>query len=166
MNWLELWEFFQWLPTESMTRSAMAGDHTRRRWTERDHMIATGLTLQHLQFLTLLQVNGAKGSALPKLFEWDRPDLRTPEQLAEDEAREARQAAIRARFYEATRPGAQQDTEHARRLAEAREEHLRLMAQAAEPTTESGERCPPTSEPSSRPSLPTSPALPPGQMPH
>ncbi|MFG2380556.1 hypothetical protein [Streptomyces avermitilis] len=165
MSWLELWEFVQALPYDSMTRSAMAGDHTRRRWTETEYMLAQALSVMQFtnQVLWAAHLEGKP----PKVVPWALPDLRTPEQLAEDEAREARQAAMRARFHAATQPGAQQDPEYARRLAEAREEHLRLMAQSAdEPTTESGERCPPTSELSSRPSLPTSPALPPGQMPH
>jgi hypothetical protein len=126
MSWLELWEFFLALPADSMTASAMSGDHARRRWTELEHMIATSLTIQHQAIRMLLAVNGSKPSDLPPLLEWGRPDLRTPEQIEADEAREADIARRRAAFYAATRPGAT-DPEYARKLEQAREEHLRLM---------------------------------------
>ncbi|MFJ3665074.1 hypothetical protein ACIPSE_01320 [Streptomyces sp. NPDC090106] len=133
MTWLELWEFVEALPYDSMTRSALAGDHTRRRWTEAEYMQASSLSLmQHMiQVMWAAHLEGKP----PKVVPWTLPDLRTPEQLAEDEARKARRAAIQAHFREATRPGATPDPEYARRLAQAREEHLRLMAQAAEEST-------------------------------
>ncbi|MEU5030167.1 hypothetical protein [Streptomyces milbemycinicus] len=130
MSWLELWEFVQALPYDSMTRSAMAGDHAHRRWTEAEYMQASALSLmQHMiQVLWAAHLEGKP----PKVVPWSLPDLRAPEQLAEDEARQQRQTALRSRFHEATRPGAQQDSEYARRLAQAREEHLRLMTQPAQ----------------------------------
>lgn len=64
----------------------------------------------------------------PKVVPWSLPDLRTPEQITEGEDRKARQAVIRARYRQATRPGAVPDPEYAQRLAQAREEHLRLSA--------------------------------------
>ncbi|MDX3712729.1 hypothetical protein PV733_28080 [Streptomyces europaeiscabiei] len=126
MSWLELWEFVEALPYDSMTRSALAGDHTRRRWTEQHYMQASSLSLQQ-QIIQVLWAAHLEGKP-PQVTPWTLPDLCTPEQLAEDEARQARQEAIRARFHAATRPGAQQDPEYARRLAQAREEHLRLLA--------------------------------------
>ncbi|GAA5078572.1 hypothetical protein [Streptomyces similanensis] len=163
MSWLELWEFVQALPYDSMTGSAMAGDHTRRRWTEMHYMQASALSLMQYMTQVLWAGQGLEGKP-PKLVPWTLPDLRTPEQLAEDEAREARQAAIRTRFYEATRPGAAADPDYARCLAQAREEHLRLQAQAAQ-TTEQGERWPPASDPSSPASFPTSRTSPPAPPP-
>jgi hypothetical protein len=126
MSWLELWEFVEALPYDSMTRSALAGDHTRRRWTEAEYMQASSLSLmQHMiQVMWAAHLEGRPPNVVP----WTLPDLRTPEQLAEDEARKARQATIQARYREATRPGAAPDPEYARRLAQAREEHLRLLA--------------------------------------
>lgn len=128
MTWLELWEFFLALPSDSMTYSAMSGDHSRRRWTELEHMLATSLTIQHQNVRMLLAVNGTKQSELPPLLEWSRPDLRTLEQIAEDEAREAELSRRRAAFYAATRPGAN-DSEYTRKLEQARIEHLRLTAE-------------------------------------
>ncbi|MGW3305881.1 hypothetical protein ACWDG9_04750 [Streptomyces sp. NPDC001073] len=163
MSWLELWEFVQALPYDSMTRSAMAGDHARRRWTEAEYMQASQLSLlQHvIQVLWAAHLEGKP----PKVTPWSLPDLRTPEQIAEDEIRKAR----RARYHAAMKPGAQQDPEYARRLAQAREEHLRLLAQVGEPaveaTSEQGARCPPTSVRSLHPSRPTSRTSPPAQTP-
>ncbi|WP_430376691.1 hypothetical protein [Streptomyces sp. B1-3] len=126
MTWLELWEFVEALPYDSMTRSTLAGDRTRRRWTEHDYMQASMLSLQQhlIQVIWAAHLEGKP----PQVSPWPLPDLRSLEQLAEDEARKARQADARRRYFEATRPGAPQDTEHARRLAQAREEHLRLVA--------------------------------------
>ncbi|MET9848866.1 hypothetical protein [Streptomyces ossamyceticus] len=142
MTWLELWEFVEALPYDSMTRSALAGDRTRRRWTEAEYMQAHGLTLmQHMiQVMWAAHLEGKP----PKVIPWSLPDLRSPEQVAKDEDRKQ---ARRRRYFEATRPGAVMDPEYARRLAEAREEHLRLEAlrlaalrpraqSAEEPTTE------------------------------
>ncbi|MGW5198641.1 hypothetical protein [Streptomyces spiralis] len=166
MSWLELWEFFQALPYDSMTRSAMAGDHTRRRWTEMHYMQASALSLMQYMTQVLWVGQGLQGKP-PKTAPWTLPDLRTSEQIAEDEAREARRTALMSRFREATRPGATADPEYARRLAQAREEHLRLQAQGQPAqTTEQGERCPPTSDPSSPASSPTSRTSPPEPLPH
>ncbi|MFE7762935.1 hypothetical protein [Streptomyces sp. NPDC057438] len=134
MSWLELWEFVLALPSDSMTRSTMAGDRTLRRWTDRDYLMAALIERQQDAIQLLFNIHSEK--KITELYPpVNRPDLRTPEQLAEDEARKARQAVAKRRYFEATRPGAPQDTEHARRLAQAREEHLRLMAQAAEEST-------------------------------
>lgn len=127
MSWLELWEFVQALPYDSMTRSAMAGDHTRRRWTEMHYMQASALSLMQFMTQVMWVGQGLEGKP-PKPTPWTLPDLRTPEQLAEDEARKARKAALWAQYRAATRPGAAPDPEYARRLAQAREEHLRLAA--------------------------------------
>jgi hypothetical protein len=165
MSWLELWEFVQALPYDSMTRSSMAGDHTRRRWTEMHYMQASALSL--MQYMTQVLWAAHLEGKPPKLVPWSLPDLRTPEQLAEDEARKAREAARWAQYRAATRPGATPDPEYARRLAQAREEHLRLAAQGQPAqTTEQGERCPPTSDPSSQASFPTSRTSPPAPLPH
>jgi hypothetical protein len=128
MSWLELGEFFAALPRDSMTVSAMSGDRARRRWTELEYMLATSLTLQHNNTLAMFLVNGVKQSELPPVFEWNAPDLRTPEQIEADEARETDLERRRAAFYDATRPGAA-DPEYAQKLAAARDEHLRLMAE-------------------------------------
>ncbi|MDC2953390.1 hypothetical protein PO587_02850 [Streptomyces gilvifuscus] len=94
-------------------------------------MKAAELTLlQHL--IRVAWVGGQVNGEPPKIVPWPQPDLRSLEQVAEDEARAARQEASKRRFYEATRPGATADPEYARRLAQAREEHLRLMAQSTE----------------------------------
>ncbi|MFI5974808.1 hypothetical protein [Streptomyces sp. NPDC051452] len=127
MSWLELWEFVQALPFDSMTHSARRGDYARRRWTEMHYMQASALSLMQFMTQVMWAGQGLEGKP-PKLVPWAPPDLRTPEQLAEDEARKTREAARWAQFRAATRPGARQDTEWAQRLAQAREEHLRLAA--------------------------------------
>jgi hypothetical protein len=121
MSWLELWEFFLALPADSMTASAMSGDHARRRWTEADYMLANALSLQQymIQVLWAAHLTGKP----PEITPWKLPDLRTWEQIEADEDAEHQRAA----FFAATRPGAA-DTVYARKLAAARDQHLRLMA--------------------------------------
>lgn len=124
MTWLELWEFFLALPADSMTASALSGDHARRRWTERDYMQASLLSLQ--QFMIQVVWAGNLEGKPPAITPWTLPDLRTAEQIEADQAREADLERRRAAFRAATRPGAT-DPEYARKLEQAREEHLRLM---------------------------------------
>ncbi|MEU6651274.1 hypothetical protein ABZ904_17975 [Streptomyces sp. NPDC046900] len=114
MSWLELWEFVLALPYDSMTKSALSGDHGRRRWTEADYMLARSLSIQHAMVRTLLAVNGVKPHDLPKLVEWPEPDLRALEQIEADEALRQRQQ----RHLERTRPEPP-DPEVMRKLHEA-----------------------------------------------
>ncbi|MEV5472960.1 hypothetical protein AB0L66_11460 [Streptomyces sp. NPDC052207] len=76
MSWLELWEFVQALPPDSMTRAAMVGDRTQRRWTEMHYMQASALSLmQHMiQIMWAAHLEGKP----PKVTPWTLPDLRTP----------------------------------------------------------------------------------------
>ncbi|MBK3573172.1 hypothetical protein JHN63_04910 [Streptomyces sp. MBT65] len=125
MTWLELWEFLLALPSDSMTYSAMSGDRFRRRWTERDEMQALALDLLQEQIRALLLVNEVSPSNVPKTIPWPRPDRRTPEQIAEDEARAERAA----RFLASLRPPAP-DPEVERRLREAVEAAAKAAQQA------------------------------------
>lgn len=136
MSWLELWEFFQALPFDSMTRSALAGDHAHRRWSESDYMLREVLSL--LQFQSRIAWVGHQlKDKPPDLHLWDMPDLRSPEEAEAEQELAAARAERARKFREATRPGGG-DTEYARKLAAAREEHLRQVAQAARQQT--GER--------------------------
>ncbi|MCX5234448.1 hypothetical protein OG824_04265 [Streptomyces prunicolor] len=125
MTWLELWEFFRALPPDSITYSAMTGDHTGRRWTELHYMQASALTLMQEQIRALCLVNGVKSSDAPKTFPWPLPDLRTPEQIAEEEAR-ARRAS---KFLASVKPPAL-DPEFERRWREAVEQRRQAAKQA------------------------------------
>jgi hypothetical protein len=113
MSWSRLWDFIEALPYDSMTRSALAGDRTRRRWTEMHYMQASALS--YMQFMTQVMWAGqGLNGKPPKFMPWSLPDLRTPEQIAEDEAHAQRAA----KFLASVRPPAP-DPEIERRLREA-----------------------------------------------
>lgn len=125
MSWLELWEFVLALPLNSMTMSVRRGDHGLRRWTETEYLLRQQIDLLSAQYMALCKANFEGEPQKPDL--WPMPDLRSPEEIeSERDLAEARAERLR-RFREATKPGAT-DAGYARRLEEARQEHLRRMA--------------------------------------
>jgi hypothetical protein len=99
MSWLRLWELFLALPDDSMTWSVLSGDHGRRRWTERDYLIAALVERQQdtVQMLFNINSDGSHKMLYPPV---NRPDLRTSEQIEAEAEQERRRAA----FVAATRP--------------------------------------------------------------
>ncbi|GDY74115.1 hypothetical protein SAV31267_036000 [Streptomyces avermitilis] len=77
MSWLELWEFVLALPYDSMTKSAMAGDHGRRRWTESDYMLRELLAVAQFQARIAWAGHHIEGK-VPDLPLWEEPDRRSP----------------------------------------------------------------------------------------
>ncbi|MGW2932964.1 hypothetical protein ACWDA7_14100 [Streptomyces sp. NPDC001156] len=141
MSWLELWEFYQALPLGSMTRAALVGDHDYRRWTETDYMLRELITRIDFGNRIMWAGNQMQGK-YPEFPQWPMPDLRSLEDR-EAEAHAKAEAARKARrFYDSMKPGAQQNTEYAQKLAAAREEHLRRVAEQAR--REAGEKAPST----------------------
>ncbi|MET8511968.1 hypothetical protein [Streptomyces sp. NPDC005077] len=130
MSWLELREFFDALPYDSMTKSAMAGDHGRRRWTESDYMLRALLDLVQFQ-IRVAWITGRMDGKAPDLPLWELPDLRSPEEI---ELAEARAERFR-KFHAATKPGSK-DTEYLKKMAAARAEHQRLAAEEQQPDGE------------------------------
>jgi hypothetical protein len=132
MSWLELWEFYQALPYDSMTRSAQAGDHGHRRWTETEYLLVDlGSRLNIIS--QILWAGNIKGKP-PEFPLYGMPDLRSWEQIEAEIA-----ASTRARrYHEAMKPG-NTNTEYAKKLAAAREEHLRRAAEQAEQARTTGE---------------------------
>ncbi|MFF3558974.1 hypothetical protein ACFYXS_02880 [Streptomyces sp. NPDC002574] len=98
MSWLELWEFVLALPSDSMTMAAQSNDLARRRWTERDYMQASSLSLMQ-QMIQILWASHLQGRP-PRSSPWPLPDLRS---LAQIEADEALDRLMRT-YLQATRP--------------------------------------------------------------
>ncbi|WP_371538373.1 hypothetical protein OG210_21855 [Streptomyces sp. NBC_00466] len=127
MTWLELWEFYLGLPYDSMTKSAMAGDHGHRRWTESDYLLREILAL--LQFQSRIAwIAGQLQGPAPDLPPWPHPDLRLPEQIEADRELAVARAERARKFHEAMKPGSQ-NTEYLNKLAAVRAEHQRLAAE-------------------------------------
>ncbi|WP_448319228.1 hypothetical protein [Streptomyces sp. CO7] len=130
MTWLELWEFVQALPHDAMTKAVAAGDHGLRRWTETDYLLRG--VHDHLQYLVQVSWVGHRLQGKPPDFvSWPLPDLRSPEEIEEEQRTALERSTKARRFIEATKPGAQ-DPEYAKKLAAAREEHLRLAVRPSD----------------------------------
>ncbi|BAC73221.1 hypothetical protein AQJ43_23775 [Streptomyces avermitilis] len=127
MSWLELWEFVLALPYDSMTKSAMAGDHGRRRWTESDYMLRELLAVAQFQARIAWAGHHIEGK-VPDLPLWEEPDRRSPEQIEADRELAVARAERARKYHEATKPGSQ-DTEYAKKLAAALAEHQRVAAE-------------------------------------
>lgn len=91
---IELAAYYGWLPPESQTRTALAGDLQDRRWTERDWMQATEIT--YLQTLMRIMWIGLRIQGKPpKTSPIETP--KTARDAAADKAAEGRQRTHLAR---------------------------------------------------------------------
>jgi hypothetical protein len=115
MSWLQLWEFVFALPLDSMTKCAMRGDSSYRRWNEQHYLLNRLLDIQMLTMQIHWAANGVGGKPPRGPLVTD-PDLRTAEDIAAEQLRSERLK----RFVEATRPGAE-DSEYLARLREITE---------------------------------------------
>lgn len=112
MSWLRLWEFVFALPLESMSKSALRGDQSYRRWSERDYLLNRQLDMTTMLVQLTWAAHGFSGKA-PRGPLVKDPELRTDAELR---AEQEQQERFR-KFVEATRPGAQ-DSEYLDRLRE------------------------------------------------
>lgn len=112
MSLLRLWEFVRALPMDSMTKCALMGDGSYRRWTETNYLLNRLLDVSMLQMQIIWAANGVSGKP-PKGPLVRDPELRTAEQIDTEIERRARME----KFIRATRPGAG-DSEYLSRLRE------------------------------------------------
>lgn len=137
MSWLELREFFDALPYDSMTKSAMAGDHGRRRWTESDYMLREILALLQYQAQISWTAGQLQGKA-PDLPLWEPPDLRTFEEIEADQELALARAERARKHHEAMRPGSK-DPEYLKKMAAVLAEHQRKVAEEQRPPDGEGQ---------------------------
>lgn len=91
MPLIELAALYGWLPPESRTKSAQAGDMDDRRWSDRDWMTAAQVGL--LQLLVQISWVGMRIEKQPPKF----APVRTPVTRAEYEREQAQEAEFQAR---------------------------------------------------------------------
>ncbi|MCP9947280.1 hypothetical protein [Actinomadura madurae] len=98
MPLIEVAAYYGWLPEESATKSAQAGDKAGRRWSEQEWMQAAQITYLQTIISILWVGQRLKGrppkSAPVSVPVYARPDP-TPEEKAKQDAHLARVAALR-----------------------------------------------------------------------
>ncbi|TDD37897.1 hypothetical protein E1287_07520 [Actinomadura sp. KC06] len=98
MPLIELASYYGWLPEESATKAAQAGDEKGRRWSEREWMQAAQITYLQTVIQVLwvgLRLKGRPPKTAPvRAPVYARPEP-TPEEQAKQAAHLARVAALR-----------------------------------------------------------------------
>lgn len=92
MSWLELKLLVDWLPQDSRTKAALAGDTADRRWSEDRWMQATQISLLQALF-RLLWITGHMQGDPPEMKPPNVPEL-------VDEAAEEQEIAVKRQGLE------------------------------------------------------------------
>lgn len=89
---IELAAYYQWLPEESATKAAQAGDKAARRWSEQDWMVALQVTYTRLMLQVLWIGLRLKGSP-PKTAPVKTPEYHRPQKAKADQKKQAEHLA-------------------------------------------------------------------------